>query len=207
MRPITSDKSRHFDPRTRRPGSIYTGSASQSTLPPHPWWQLLPRNADFHPTNPPQPRIHPQDDGAGLGNSLVVALYRQNFNDDMSVTAYEAAHEWRDYWRLPPEIRDRLYPDHKEEALIRIRQHLSMTETERYHEAVRGSQAFDTSLPVHLTSPSMSHNALLKDYLAWEQEMDNTHAMDFLASRREARVEARQVQEAFEPSRARPRMR
>lgn len=172
----------------------------------HAWWHLTPRPQNFHHPRSHHPRAHKdrrlEDDGAGLGNSIHVALYRQNFNDDLSVTAYEAAHERRDYWRLPPEIRDRIYTDQKEDSIIRSHQNLSMTDTERYHEAIRGSQALDTALPVHMTSMSMSHNALVSNYPALN-DLDQQGAMSYLAAQREARNEQAEV---FKPVQARPRM-
>lgn len=190
---------RHYTPAQSR----YSAPIPSHSGHHHAWWHLTARPRDFQPANPPRPRIHPQDDGAGLGHAIEVALYRQEFNTDLSVTAYEASHERREYWRLPPEIRDRMYSDYKEESLVRLTQNLSMSPAEKYHEAIRGSQEYNTSLPVHLTSPSISHNAQLNGYRVWEQEMESMSPMEYLESRRNARHASPEV---FEPVTARPRM-
>lgn len=91
-------------------------------------------------------------DGAEeLGNSIEVSERRRWFNTDLSVTAFEAFHEEKNYWRMPPEVRERLYPYLKELSILHPRQNLSVTETERYHEAVEAAQAGHASLPFYET--------------------------------------------------------
>ena len=173
----------------------------------HQWWHLTPRPQTFQPAKPPRPSFDQedrvraerryQDEAALLGNTMDVSLARQNFNDDLSVTAWEAAYERRNYWRLPPEVRDRIYTDHMESSVLNLERNLSVTTVEAYHEAMRGSQAENTSRPVHMTSASMAHNALFI-------EPPGTYLQNQLDQRRGY---SQEVLDELTPTRANPGMR
>lgn len=126
-----------------------------------------------------------------------VSLAQQGFNDDLSVTAWEAAHERRNYWNLPPEVRDRLYSDHMERSVLNLDRNRSVTASEAYHESIRGSQANNTSRQVHITSASMSHNALFI-------ESPGTYLQSQLDQRRGY---SQDVANELTPTRANPGMR
>lgn len=170
------------------------GPSAKTQSHHHQWWHLTPRPHTFRPATPPRPAFDQEDrvratrryedEAATLGNTMDVSLARQNFNDDLSVTAFEAAYERRNYWRLPPEVRDRMYSDAMERSMLNLDRNRSVTATEAYHEAIRGSQAENTSLPMHLTSESMSHNALFIEspgaYLRTQMEQRRGYSQDVL---------------------------